>query len=465
MAGTFFGINVAQSGLMAQRLAMDVMSMNIANANDPTYKRQRLLLRENTPLAQAQDATGLGVQVIGGGVSTGQIQRVRDALIENRLRLATGSSAQWEYTRNVLTQVESVLAEPTDSGLLADLDQFWAAWNKVATSPDSLPIRNTLIEDAAALCARIQYTYTQIANVQDDLNLATRSRVDQINQIAGEIATINQEITYGAAGQAAANRLLDRRDAMVIELSKIVSITQHGEGSDDFILSIGGHVIVQGIDHSSVTSAEDADGREILYWENGGDEVVVQGGELKAMYDLNGTLVPDYLSRLDDLATSLVTEVNNIHTDGMDFDGNPGVEFFTAGSTAANISLNSALVGHPELVAASATGARGNGYIALQIAELQQPNLAGGMSIDEIYRALVGTVGGAASSADRQAEAQSLSLQQFTTQQQSVSGVSLDEEMANMIKFQQAYNAAARMLTVMDEMLGVLIERTGVVGR
>lgn len=465
MAGTFFGISVAQSGLMAQKMAMEVLSMNIANANDPTYKRQRLTLQENLPLAQSQDAGSLGSLIVGGGVRTGSIERVRDALIENRLRLATSSSAESDYMQNKLSQIESTLSEPSDTGLLADLDQFWASWNAVATTPTSQPIRSALIEDASALCSRIQYTYQQIANAQDDLNLATRNEVDRINQISEEIAKINEEITYSADGQAAANRILDRRDALVLELSKIVSVSQHGEGSDNFVLSIGGHVLVQGIEYNTVTSAENGGGQETLYWENGGDEVVVQGGKLKAIYDLNGTLIPDYLSQLDNFASSLVTEVNTLHAGGQTLDGTPAGNFFVDGSTAANIALDPSIIGHPELVAASATDGVSDGDVALNIANLQNKQLAGGLSINEIYRALVGTVGGAAASADQQAQAQNLSLQQFTAQQQSVSGVSLDEEMANMIKFQQAYNAAARMLTAMDEMLDVLVQKTGITGR
>ena len=444
---------------------MEVLGQNVAHANDPTYKRQRLVLSEGVPLAQSQEASVAAVSVVGSGVRSGAIQRIRDALIEHRVRLATESSAQWEFMANAMAQLEAPLGEPSDTGLQADLDQFWAAWHKVATSPDTLSIRSALLGDAAALCARIQYSYKQMSNVASDLDLATVTRVDRINVIAEEIARLNSDIAIMSSGGYVANRLLDRRDALVLELSKIVSITQDGQGVSDFIVSIGGRVLVQGTQTNAVTSEQGPAGGEVAQWASDGEAVVIQGGELRAIADLNHTMVPAYLQQIDDFASSLVNEVNALHGTGKTISGADGGDFFTAGSTAANISLDPSIADSPGLVAASASGAIGDGEIAQQIASLESTVVAGGLTINQMYRSLVNDIAQASATAKTQAGAQRLSLQQFTSQQQSISGVSLDEEMTNMIKFQQAYNAAARTLSVMDEMLTVLIERTGVVGR
>jgi flagellar hook-associated protein 1 FlgK len=157
--------------------------------------------------------------------------------------------------------------------------------------------------------------------------------------------------------------------------------------------------------------------------------------------------------------------VNAAHHTGKTLAGDDGGDFFKAGTTAANLALDDSIIGHPELIAASASGAIGDGNTALAVAAVKDEPITNGLTMNQLYRALVGDIGGAAAIAERQANAHRLSLDQFTTQQQSVSGVSMDEEMTNMIKFQQAYNAAARMITVMDEMLGVLIQQTGTVGR
>lgn len=465
MASTFFGISVAQSGLAAQRRALDIIGYNIAHANDPTYKRQRLVSVEGQVLAQAQEGSPLGSSAIGTGVRVSDVERVRDALIENRLRETSNAGAQWEYQTKMLNQLEAALGEPSDQGLQEDLDKFWASWETVATTPDSLPLRRALLEDASALCQRIKFVYSQMDAVQSDLNVAAADKVTQINLIAQELGRLNAEIGMLGSGGVPVNDLLNRRDALVGELSKIVSISQNGEGASDFIISIGGRVLVQGDVVNALAANTDAGGLNQIQWAKDGDPVRVMGGELRAILDLRDTMIPSYMSQMDALAENLITSVNALHLTGTDYDGNAGGEFFKAGTTAANIDLADAIIGHPELIAASGDGARGDSAIASAIAGLKDPKNVVGPTVNQLYRDLVGDIAGSAAIAERQAVAHSLSAEQYITQQQSTSGVSLDEEMANMIKFQQAYNAAARALTVMDEMLGVLIERTGTVGR
>lgn len=465
MAGTFFGVNVAYSGLAAQSRAMNVLGYNIAHANDPTYKRQRLVLSENAVLAQSQEASTVGSSPFGAGVGSGDVERVRDALIENRMREACQASANWEYRSGTMSQLEATIGEPSEIGLQADLDQFWSSWQTVATSPDSLPIRSTLLEDTEALCQRIQYQYMQMKNMADDLNIAAGDRVGRINVIGGELAKLNTDINSAGSGDIATNDLLNRRDALVQELSKLVNITQHGDDTGSFVISIGGRVFVQGTQFNAVKTEVGPSGTWDVKWASDSGDVSISGGELKAITDLRDGTIPGYLSQLDDIAETIVEKVNAVHRTGKTLDGSDGGDFFRAGSTAANISLDGSIIGHPELIAASRTGAIGDGDVAVEISNLKDATTANGLTVNQLYRALVGDIGATASTAARQATAHKLSLDQFTSQQQSVSGVSLDEEMTNMIKFQQAYNAAARTLTVMDEMLGQLIERTGMVGR
>lgn len=465
MAGTFFGVSIAYSGLAAQSRAMNVLGYNIAHANDPTYKRQRVVLSENVVLAQSQESSTVASSAFGAGVNSGDVERVRDALIENRMRDAYQASASWEYRSRSLNQLEATMGEPSDTGLQADLDQFWSSWRTVATSPDSLPIRSTLLEDTAALCQRIQYQYMQIKNMKDDLNLAAGDRVDRINVIGQELARLNKDINGANAGDIATNDLLNRRDALVQELSKLVNITQHGDDKGNFVISVGGRVFVQGTQFNSLTTDVGANGNTDIHWSSDDKDVVITGGELEAIIDLRDDTIPDYLGQLDNIASTIVAKVNEVHRSGKTLDGSDGGDFFRAGSTAANISLDDSIVGHPELVAASSTGAVDNGEVASKIADLSDAVTANGLTINQLYRALIGDIGAATSTAERQATAHKLSLDQFVSQQQSISGVSLDEEMTNMIKFQQAYNASARTLTVMDEMLSLLIERTGTIGR
>jgi flagellar hook-associated protein 1 FlgK len=465
MAGTFFGINVASSGLAAQRAAMDILSQNIAHANDPSYKRQRLVMTEGMPLAQSQEANSVGTSVMGSGVQSGAVQRVRDSLIENRLRLAGQSSAQYDYMTSTLHQLEAAIGEPSDTGLQTDLDKFWASWNKVATTPDSVSIRGSLLDDTQALCSRIQYVYNQIGSSRDDLNNSAISDVNSINQKTDEIARINGEIAAMPSGTSESNALLDRRDALVQDISKMAAVGQFGEGGGDFILTLGGRVLVQGIRANALKTEVGPGGNQAIRWADDSQDVIIQGGELRALQDLRDTMIPGYMSKLDDLTATLVQQVNTLHHTGKTMAGDDGGDFFLAGSTAANIALDPTIDGQPRLIAASSISTGENSDIAWAIADLKnQTDPSTGLTINGLYRALVGDMGSDTSMAEKQSAAHSLSYQQFQTQQQSISGVSLDEEMTNMIKFQQSYNASSRVLTVMDSMLATLIEKTGMIG-
>jgi flagellar hook-associated protein 1 FlgK len=444
---------------------MDILGYNIAHANDPTYKRQRLVVVEGTVPAQSQEASPLGASPFGTGVATGDVERIRDTLIENRLRTATQSTSNWQYKSQAMKQLESTIGEPSDSGLQTYLDNFWASWQKVATSPESQPIRSALLEDAGALCQRIQYEHSQMNSMIDDLNLSVVDRVNKVNLMGEELARLNNEIGALESGQVAVNDLENRRDALVTELSKLASISQHGEGKGGFVISLGGRVLVQGSKFNPLKCDIDTGGNRAIRWESDGQDVLNSGGELKAIVDLRDETIPSYLSQLDFIASTLVDRVNAVHRTGKTMAGADGGDFFKTGTTAGNISLDDGIINHPELIAASSSGAIGDGDTARALSAVKDVPITNGLTINQLYRALVGDIGGAAAIADRQATTHQLSLDQFTTQQQSISGVSLDEEMTNMVKFQQAYNASARMITVMDEMLGVLIAQTGSVGR
>ncbi|MCE5197859.1 flagellar hook-associated protein FlgK, partial [bacterium] len=316
MSSTFFGISVAQSGLAAQRRAMDILGYNIAHANDPTYKRQRMVMVEGAVLATSQEASSVGVSAVGGGVSSGDVERIRDTLIENRLREATTSAASWNYTQNVMSQIETALGEPSDTGLQKDIDNFWASWQKVANSPDSSSIRTALLEDTSALCQRMQYVYGQMQDTVSDLNLAVVDRVQQVNLIAGEIGKLNNEIGALSSGQMPVNDLLNRRDALVQELSKLVAISQHGSGVDNFIISIGGTALVQGTKVNKLETEVGTNGQQMVQWERDGEPVNISDGELSAILTLRDETVPGYMEQLNNIATTLVAQVNAVHHTG-----------------------------------------------------------------------------------------------------------------------------------------------------
>jgi flagellar hook-associated protein 1 len=463
--GTFFGIGVAQSGLNAQRRAMDILGYNIAHANDPTYKRQRLVMADSAILASSQEANPLGSTPFGTGVGAGDVERVYDTLIENRLRFSNQAAAQWDFKSTSMQQIESIYGEPGDSTLQSDLDAFWNSWQKVATNPESLPIKSSLLEDTEALCNHIRNIDSQMSQTVEDLNLSIKDKTDRINSIGEEIAKLNNEIGALESGAVPINDLQNRRDALVLELSKLTNITQHGDGKENYIISISGRVFVQGSHYNKLETVIDANNNRQIQWENDHEKVDIKDGEVKGILDMRDVNIPSYISQLNDIAKQIVTNVNALHSTGMtstkDALGNPvqaGNFFDPAKLDASSISLDPSIINHPELVGSSQSGAVGDGEIANQIALLKEKQVTGnGLTINQLYSSLVQDIGSMSSISQRQAAAHKLSMDQFTTQQQSISGVSLDEEMTNMIKFQQAYSASARVISAMNDMLGILM--------
>ena len=452
MAGTFFGLTIAQSGLTAQQRAMEVMGYNISHANDTNYKRQKVVAVEGAVLATSQEAGTTGTTQTGSGVQSGDVQRVVDNLVETRLRIANSGASQWDYMSTTMTEIESAVDEPSDSGLESSIDDFWDSWDSVATSPDETDARNDLIQKTDTMCQQMQYVYSELKDIKTDVNKAISADADQINLIANEISQLNSQIGSLQSGQMPVNDLLNKRDGLVTDLAKIVSINQTGEDPQSFIISIGGRVLVQGTNVTEVKSVTDTSGNSNIQWSDDGTSVQIDSGELAAMTDLRDNKIPGYLSSLDNLATTLVSEVNTLHKTGTDLDGNAGGDFFKEGTTAANIALDDGVADDPNKIAAASDGSSGGGTVASEIADLKETG-----SANTIYNNFVTTVGTDTSVASTQLSAHNLTVTQYQSQEQSISGVSLDEELTNMIKFQQAYSASAKVLTAMDSMLTTLM--------
>lgn len=468
MSSTFFGINIARSGLAAQKQALDVLGHNIANASDTTYRRQRVVMSESAVMAQSQQASQISSSSIGTGVTSDYIERVYDSLIEGRLGEATTNSSYWNYFTSTLSEIEAIIGEPSDTGLQSALDNFWSSWEDVATNPDDIALRSTLLESTEVLCQKIQHKYSAMQNISFDLNIAAGDTINNINRIANRIANLNEQIGTFKPGQLSVNALEDERDALLSELSQLTNVSKYGENTQNYTISIGGHVLVQGSTANKLQIGKDADGNNEIQWANDNSPAIIKGGKLGAITDLKDNTIPSYLQKLDTIASTLVTTINSMHNSGYTLDGTAGGDFFQAGSTAVNIWLDSSIINHPESIAASGSSNpndTGDNTIAKNISALRDTAVSFNLTINNMYQALVTNIGNDSVSAKNHSITSSLMVAQLTTEQQSISGVSIDEEMVNMIKFQQAYNAAARVLTAMDEMLEVLVNRTGNVGR
>ncbi len=400
---------------------------------------------------------GSGVQVLG-------IRRMQDNFVDTQLRSSSQSLGYWQAGRQALDQVVGIIGEPSDFGFGSDLDKFWNSWQDLSLNAENTAARNSVIESGTSVARTLNRLSSQIEAVRDFQDLSIRDKVTSINGLASQLANINDEIQRTLGAGDAPNDLMDQRDAVLVELSKMVDVQVYGTGGTSDVITIGGHALVQGNRASALTTGLDPDGHATVEWASDGSKADIRGGELGGQMMVQNKLIPEYLKALDGVAQALMTRVNELHATGTGLDGSTGQAFFE-GTGARDIRLSDAISGNPQSIAASVSGAPGDASIALAIAKVKTEQLIGGGTIGEGYRGFVSRTASDALSADRNAQAQSQLHQQMTLQQQSISGVSLDEEMADMIRYQQAYNASARVLTAMDEMLGILVDRLGVVGR
>jgi flagellar hook-associated protein 1 FlgK len=308
--------------------------------------------------------------------------------------------------------------------------------------------RQALAQSAASLATGFQSLSSQLNTLGSQTAQNVTDTLNQVNNVATQIAQLNVTISKLEATGAAPNDLLDQRDLLIDQISAIgnVSVTNGTNGSVD--ISFGGASLVTG--GTSATLAES-------------DLTSLSSGKLQGLITLRDTTIPGYQTQLNTIASTLITKTNAQSAAGFDLNGNAGGAFFT-GTDATDIAVNPALVSNPALIAASSTGAVGDAGNALRMADMQTTPTIGSATIDAAYTQLVTQVGADVQQSTNTLDTTTALVNALQNQRQSVSGVNLDEEMTNLITFQRGYQASARALSAMDDMLDQLINRTGRVG-
>lgn len=458
---TFFGINIALSSLLAQQRALDVVGHNVANVNTPGYRRQEAVLAPGRPYPPAGGNPVLMGGQWGSGVEVEMIRRAQNAYLDLQARTVRQDTAQWEAAHAALQEVESIIAQTSDSDLGALLDHFWNAWQDLSANPEELSARVNVRQQGIALTEAMRRTVAELRDSQAGIDLVLAGKVEEVNRLAAETASLNRQIAAAQAEGKQPNDLLDRRDQALSQLSELIGITAYATDRGDVIVNVGARPLVQGGESYAIEAATRADGHIELRWQEDGAQLNLQSGEMLGMISVRDTAIPGYLAQLDALATNLISAVNALHQTGYGLDGSTGINFFTPGASAADLEVSAEVLADARAVAAaSAASAPGDGSLALQIAQVRDQALVGGLTLNEAFRSLATDVAAATRNAADTLAAKQLSLEQVTARQQSLYGVSLDEEMTNMIAYQHAYAAAARLMATLDEMLSTLIEKT-----
>jgi flagellar hook-associated protein 1 FlgK len=460
MASSFGGINTALTSLYAQRRAIDVTGQNIANANTEGYTRQRVDMQSQvgsiSPAMYAQ-TDGLGT-----GVAVTDVQRLRDQYLENRGRTEHGNSAYLTNQTSTYTAIEDVFAEPGSTALQAQLHDMWDAWGDVANNPQLPAARAALIQQSKTVADGLNYAHNALASQWGQTRKELSAYTDEVNTTARTIAQLNDSIVQAKANGITVNELEDRRDLQVLSLAKLTGATAQVRPNGAMDVYIGSSTLVSEFTTSDleVVGAGQMDQRTadpvVLRWADSKTPVAA-GGTMGSMLDTIKTVIPTISDALDGVAAALTTKVNGAHVQGFRPDGQPGGDFFS-GTTAGTIKV---LVATPDEVAASAVTGKIDGSVA--------DTLAGTVTAsdgpDQLYQTMIGDLGVAAQASSRRTEIQATVTEQMDAAREAQSGVSLDEEMTNLLTYQRGYEAASRVLTTIDSMLDQLINRTGLVGR
>ncbi|MCP4581888.1 MAG: flagellar hook-associated protein FlgK [candidate division Zixibacteria bacterium] len=464
MYGINVGLEIGKRALLSQQFSLNVTGHNIANVNTPGYTRQQAMMQSTLPMRSAQGDFGTGVEVV-------EIRRLRTRFLDEQYRQESESLGRWATLAQGWGQVERIYTEPSDTGFSSILDNFWNSWQDLATNPDSQAARVAVKEQGSLVVNAMHHFTEQLRDFQRSIDEDIQTSVTYVNNVANQIAALNDSIASAELTGHIANDLRDRRDYLVDELATFVNVEATEESNGNFAVRIGGMALVDGNTVSELETVVQEQGINVVSevkFVNSNAKPEIINGSLSALIETRDEVISGRQQELDELALAIVEQVNQYHSEGYGMDGNTGRNFFDAGTTgAADIELDDLIEQNEGFIASSLNGEIGDNSNALRIAGLRGKRTMNSKSatFGDFYNSMIGTIGVRTREAQNLAENQASLVFHIENNRQALEGVSLDEEMTNMIKFEHAYEAAARVITAMDEALNTIINGMGLVGR
>ncbi|AJQ26070.1 flagellar hook-associated protein FlgK [Pelosinus fermentans] len=495
MASTFGGLNIMTLGMSAQQLSQNTTGHNVANSKTDGYSRQTVNLITTTP---QQIYTANGMSVAGTGVTTASITRARDFLVDTQYWQKNATKNYWSTQGEVLAKVENVFNDTKNTGIQNAIELFHTALGTLASNAGEPSARTSAREAASALVETMKTSGNNLVSQANDASSRIDTQITQVNSVSKQIAALNKQIVSQEATGATANDLRDQRDKLVDELSAFTEVNVSEEKNGSYTVMIAGGIsLVQG-DHATELTVEH--GRNTPYGYdttkvtalNGTVNVSFKNGSIASLTNLRDTTINGYLADLDAMAQSLLQDFNAQHKQGKTKDLNAADNFFgesfgtastvndyaTGGANDPTVQtspaswlsilkVNEDFYGTDgyNLIAAAGSSAAGSAdgttATALKNWLVDDPATAsaslGKNSLSSYYGSIVSSAGVQTQQAKNMTTNQTVIFDSVATTRQSVSGVSMDEELSNMIKFQQAYAACGKMLATMDSMLDSLI--------
>ncbi|HSU41045.1 MAG TPA: flagellar hook-associated protein FlgK [Polyangiaceae bacterium] len=451
-------LSTALDGLNAQSVGLSTTGDNISNVNTPGYARREVQL----------ETRGQGLT----GVNVAGLQRVSDTVVERRQYQAMGLSSAASERDSELANVEGLFDDSAGSGLADALSAFYSSFSSLASNPSDPTARAAVLNAAGALSGRINDTANSIASARADLFSKAKDTAAEINQKAQKIAQLNQQIaTAKAQGQDSAN-LQDQRSKVLLDLAPLVDVTTIAQDNGTILVQSSGTTLVDGIQARTLSVGLDTSGNmkiSAAIGNGAGTDVTryLTGGKLAGIKEARDTDLSAVATNLDNFAYAVATSVNTQHAAGYGLDGVTGRNLFSvtpsATGAARALAVSADVAGNPSAIAASSskTALPGNSDNAVLLSGLSSLPTINGRSASEAYGDLVGDVGARKQAAADDASIRDAVAAQATSARESTSGVSLDEEMVALSKYQRAYEASSKVITTIDQLLGELLNSVG----
>lgn len=290
MRSTFFGLEIGRRALQSQQRALDVTGHNIANANTAGYTRQEAVLVASDPYPALSLNRLLGSGQIGTGVEISEIRRLRDGFLDLQVRHESKALGYWEARRDALQNIEVIFTEPSDNGLQAVFEKFWESLQDLSSTPESLAARSVVRQMGIALAETFNHMDRQLSDLQKTLDSTVEVKVNEVNSIARQIADLNEQILKIEVTGSRANDLRDKRDLLMDQLAKLVSIRVSEDERGLAQINIGGRPLVQGVNFSGLVVRDDGinDGFKGIYWESDMQPVEIDGGTIRGLIEMRG---------------------------------------------------------------------------------------------------------------------------------------------------------------------------------
>ncbi|MDR2861206.1 MAG: flagellar hook-associated protein FlgK [Syntrophobacterales bacterium] len=448
----------SKDALMAHQMAVDVTGANIANVNTAGYSRQAINM-------VSTGVTNVAAKIYQNGVDVASVTRIYNSYLEAQIVEQKGLTGYSQTKAEILSVMEAIFDESKPGGLSDLMNRFWADWQELSMNPGGMAEREALASSAEAVTSMFRSINNGLYSISSNVERDVAYAVGEINALIADIADLNNKIISSSSGTGDRNILEDQRMELVKQLSALADVhVIEGDYGTIKVYLKNGETLVDGVITRSLALEPQAGNptvSDIVFADNPSSPLtsVITQGKLGALLEIRDVTIPYYMNQMNDFAKALVYEVNVVHQAGFGADQSTGLNFFecTVGAEAVTLRVNPAILADVRLIAASSS-VSGDGSNALAISLLQDKRTINNQTFSNYYGGVVGQIGRQVADSQRTLIHQSLVLDRLNNQRESVSGVSIDEEMIKLIQYQLGYNAAAKLCAAAQEMLDTLLQ-------